>query len=757
MPGPAAAQSGVAPTRYDTLFDALMGLPGSGGQGTRVTGLTLRRDSAVVFQLDEGQIHVLGPVGGRAHAAVFFGRGRFKFAPPTGLERDLLKRALRSDTLDRRFTSVFFLFADSTADSLARHPGRPESAWGTGMIPGVTRQALRFVSNRGKRFFDAHFMAGLLNDESSSALIAVVDGAAGGPFVVRIDPADAEAVSLRVARSGAALTDSRAVLVNQFHRAADYAAGPHPPYVRPQRFTVNRYEMDVTIPKDFRFQATATLAFDWMGPVQPWFAFWLFAPLQVDSAEWEGGGPATVVRTKDDPVLWVQRPAGATSALPRLRLHYHGDLIAQVGPWLELRTSNEWYPATDLGYGAPVTASFDLTFHTPRGFTFASVGDRVGLDSTADMVTSRWVTRGAAAHASFNIGRFDSYEVTDVRDLPVTVFMNQEAHDRPGGADVYSGGMRQANMKETVGQDVALSLNFFRDAFGEPVADRFYATEIYGFHGQSFPGLIHFSFLTYQGFALDKGQDEAFRAHEMAHQWWGLGVAPRSYHDAWLSEGFAEFASWWYTEAVMRDPDVLGAILKKSREALLARRRQAGPVWLGTRLGDGDVPQDYSLVIYQKGAWVVRMLRYLMMTPESGEEPFRRMMKDFYQSNRGLQASTEDFAATVSRHVGAPMDWFFDSWVYGTGIPTYEWAQRTEEHGDTLTWRVRVKQKDVPEGFTMLVPVHFYFGDGKDGTVRVLVTGPVTESSINLPEKPSRVVFNESDAVLAEVKEVGWR
>jgi len=61
--------------------------------------------------------------------------------------------------------------------------------------------------------------------------------------------------------------------------------------------------------------------------------------------------------------------------------------------------------------------------------------------------------------------------------------------------------------------------------------------------------MIHLSFATFLGLA-DEGEDESFRAHEMAHQWWGIGVEPASYRDAWLSEGFAEFSGMWYMQII---------------------------------------------------------------------------------------------------------------------------------------------------------------------------------------------------------------
>ena len=734
-----------------------MRLPESARGGSAVTGVTLRRDAAT-FTLESGRLCPLAPVGGRVIAAVFNGRGRVSYKPPTRVEQEQQKRVLRSDSLEQYFSTLFLLFADSTAMELGL-ASPPEAGPAERDVAGIARQGLGYSSNRGKRYFDPHFMLALLNGETVEWFSAVIGGTAGGPLVFRIDPYEVEEVTLSVAKSGESMQDNRAVLVNQAHRLGDYAAG-RPPHDWKQRFSIHRYVVDATIGKDLKtFRASTAMELDWVGQEQEWFSFWLDPLMKVDSVTWPGEY-AVVARSKDTPVLWVKRPAAAGSGLPPLSVHYHADLFMAAGPWLVMKTSSGWYPSTDVGYGAPMTAYFDLTFHTPRGFSFASVGDKLSIDTTGEVVNSHWRTPNVSAHASFNFGKFETFETTDARNLPVTVLINQEAHDRPGGpmGNRMFTGMRQSNMKETVGQDVALSLNFFRDAFGAPVANRFYATEIYGFHGQAFPGLIHFSFLTYQGFMLAKGEDEAFRAHEMAHQWWGLGVTPQSYRDAWISEGFAEFAGWWYTEAILRDSVALGKIIKKSKDELMLRRRQAGPLALGTRLADGDTPQDYSLIVYQKGAWVLRMLRFLMLDPgAAGEEPFRRMIKDFYESYRGLPASTEDFQDLVSRHFRAPMDWFFNSWFYGTGIPTYEWSHTTAESGGKYTWKLHVTQKGVADDFAMIVPVHFYFRDGGDATLRVLVKGPSTDFSGAIPGRPERVVFNESDAVLAEVKEVDWR
>src|SRR6185437_3648652 len=39
-----------------------------------------------------------------------------------------------------------------------------------------------------------------------------------------------------------------------------------------------------------------------------------------------------------------------------------------------------------------------------------------------------------------------------------------------------------------------------------------------------------------------------FLAHELAHQWWGQAVGWRTYHDQWLSEGFAQYFAALYAQ-----------------------------------------------------------------------------------------------------------------------------------------------------------------------------------------------------------------
>jgi aminopeptidase N len=317
----------------------------------------------------------------------------------------------------------------------------------------------------------------------------------------------------------------------------------------------------------------------------------------------------------------------------------------------------------------------------------------------------------------------------------------------------------QNDMAGTVGRDLETSFAFFNQAFGPTPVKAFTATEILSDHGEAYPGLVLLSLLTFQT-TSEEGYSEMFRAHEVAHQWWGIGVRPATYHDRWLAEGFSEFSGLWYMARVRGSIDLYEKRLKESREALLKRRDEAAPIWLGTRAGTSKHPEDYALVVYKKGAWVLHMLRDLLIDWDGGnEDVFDTLMRDFYATHLGEAVTTEQFLTHVETHVGQSMQWFFDQWVYGSAIPTYVFSHRLEEQADGQ-WKafVRVRQERVPDDFQMVVPVLLDFGEAGTAVVKLLVSGPLTEAELPLlPMKPERVEFNPFEAVLAETKTEGWK
>ncbi len=428
-------------------------------------------------------------------------------------------------------------------------------------------------------------------------------------------------------------------------------------------------------------------------------------------------------------------------------------MIERFIDFFRIRSSVAWYP---LSLEGRTLATFDLTFNTPDAYRLASVGDRVDSTRTGHVITTRWVTQGPIRNASFNLGLFKEYSVAEPGAPEVTVMISEEAHKKL--ARVYQ---QQRNMRAEVGADVSKSAKFFQAVYGPLQVKHFYATEIPEFHGEAFPGMLHLSWTTFQA-TDDQGRDEVFRAHEVAHQWWGIGVDYMTYHDRWLSEGFAEFSGLWYMQVVRKSNDKYFGQLRDYRSSIVARREVPGPISLGQRVQssrDADM-DDYGTIVYKKGAFVVHMLRILMLDLKTmNEDRFTETMQDFYRSYQGRRASTADFRRVVERHAGADMGWFFDQWIYGTAIPSYKVAYRSEPmEGGQFRVRLQVQQEGVPETFLAYVPVTLDLGKDRVARVRVKVTGARSDLELPpMPAEPRGVKFNDFEGVLADVKMVSWR
>ena len=746
VPGPAAD--------YRTRLDRLVTLAQGRADVAPVRNLVLRRDvGTLVF--DEGTLALLPPIGGMRLAAVFKGTGHFHFRPPLEIERNRMRLFWKTDSIAEEFNEVVLFFADSTLEQL-------EAAlqFAPGEVPGALRgrygDALDYLGDPGRRYFDPDFLRPVLNAARSGFFYAHFDADHRDPWVFLLNPNEFEGVQLR-ARSERVGGIRYAESVAQFPRQGDTVRTGGRAERRGEA-RVDDYRLQVALPQTgtgevaFHARGTLTLAADTV--MGPWVPFLLYEELTVDSARWQDGTPAQVFKADKTPALWVRLPGPIKPGdrVP-LTLGYQGNLIDGLIDWFFIKSSISWYP---VSLDQRQHARFDLTFDSPANMTLASIGQRT--DSTVldgQMVRTHWLSQGAIRNASFNLGKFDVYTTGEAGVPPVTVLWSDGMHKRisQGGA-VLAG----RNMKQQVGADVSNALKFYASVFGEPPVQHFYATEIPWLHGEAWPGIVGLSYVTFQQ-TDQEGQDEFFRAHEVAHQWWGIAVDYATYRDRWLSEGLASFSGLWYLQARRNRNDPYFRMLRQWKAGIMLRRDRPLPIWLGHRVATASTPEDYSALVYDKGAWVFHMLRILLLDLKSmNEDRFTRVMQQYYCDFRGGAGSTADFQHTVEQVVGQDMDWFFDQWVYGSGVPTYRVAWKSEDTGKgTSVVRLRVQQDGVPPAFLMYVPVAIDLGNNQVIRVRVKVTGATSEITLpEVPGKPKEVRFNDLDGVLAEVKTTGW-
>lgn len=753
-------------TAYDSVFDQLRGLAPRSDSVAPARGIVLRRD-VMELRLDSGFAYALTPVQGRNVGIAFVGAGSLSFVPPLLVEQFNLKRVLGDSTINGPITAAVFIFADSTGVELGRRLTFGPSGGGAriGDANDAARDALEYLVDGRSHSADEGLMSALLNGTSTGYFTAYIKRQRGESVMIQFDPTQPEQVLLL--RRGK-LLGQRTETVCQFQRADDLMDGVSVASEQTEALIVDSYDIEAAIDGNYRFAAHVTERLIGRRDRQQWARFLLYSELDVDSLTTDDGTPLTFYRRNNEPDLWVRFPkAVGPGDTVTLRFSYHGNLIGfgsamedllpswwppqqrqltlLLDNWAFIKSTSTWFPR----YSFVQSAAVAMTFHTPKDLKFATIGRLVDSSTTGKVTTTRWRSEHPARHVSFNIGKFDQLDIRDPRIPPVTVHVNTDAHSAI--ARVFPSARRP---EEFVGQDVANSLSFFTQVFGPPLFHQYYATEIPYFHGQAFPGMIHLSWVTFVGMSR-AGEDEIFRAHEMAHQWWGIGVEPAGYRDVWLSEGFSEFAGLWYMQMILRDNDKYLKQLREARQEIRRERGKAVPIGLGVRAAE-SWRGNYQLQTYKKGAWVIHMLRNMMLDLRTmNEDRFSAMMRDFYVTHRGKRASTLDFQRVVESHFGRPMDWFFDEWVYGTAVPTYTFAWSEVQDSAGYAVRVRVRQTDVPETFGMYVPVLIKLEQG-EALIRMLVRGPTTEALIRLPSQPKAVQLNPLESVLAEVKTEGW-
>ena len=226
-------------------------------------------------------------------------------------------------------------------------------------------------------------------------------------------------------------------------------------------------------------------------------------------------------------------------------------------------------------------------------------------------------------------------------------------------------------------------------------------------------------------------------------------MLPASYHDDWLIESLANYSALLLLER-KKGSKALDTVLDDYRTHLLSKTaggdslESAGPIVWGYRLESSLAPDAWRTVTYEKGTWIIHMLRRRL-----GDEKFLSLLRDI--SSRYHSISTEQFRELAQKYAPASPDpdlkIFFDNWVYGTGIPAVKLS---------YSWRAMklfgtVAQRDVDDTFTAFVPVEVQSGNKTD--VYWLATGTDPASfSIPLKSPPTKVTLLAANCLMTTPK-----
>ncbi|MCS6806967.1 MAG: M1 family aminopeptidase [Acidobacteriota bacterium] len=355
----------------------------------------------------------------------------------------------------------------------------------------------------------------------------------------------------------------------------------------------------------------------------------------------------------------------------------------------------------DLGETLSAGKDMKLTFEykgvlkTPEG---GPVADRrlaaVGTDGSYLFYAARWFPfhKYAADLATYQINLtvpegLSVAGYTQSPTAPKPVKKGKLMHTLTSNEPVMPGSLAVANyITRTVSPAGGLTLEFFAKPGDENRIDRFAQAigkmlEVYSarFGPYAFgsrmqvaeiddesldyyvgPGTL---FLSQRVFSEQIPFDLGRLAREVAYQWWGQAVALKTFDDAWLSQGLAQYSSLLFRQETLSAIEAEQAV-SETMERALTFESAASIARAPSELY--DLGPNYIGVVYYKGAFVFHMMRHLL-----GDDKFFTLLKKYYQTYRGKNASIRDFESLATQVAGRPMRSFFGQWVDSTGVPEF--------------------------------------------------------------------------------------
>lgn len=718
-------------------------------------GLIIKKDVAI-FDLLKGEIYRFSKVNGKEWALLFKGEGEFIYTPPVKVEKDQLKRFLGKESLREKISSLFILFADTSvlsAVSELEFKDEPSS-----YTNREFKWMIKYLCNSDQDYFNSDFIKAALEEDNNTLFYSHIVLENGDPLFFEISPYENEEIFLKQKQKGYVFGTQQREVINNFHKISKYSSNKTKEVFQPD-FRIGEYKIKINITSGLDFYGECEAVVNPIRNNNKWIKFFIYRDLIVDSVFINN---ENVNFIQADSELWIQIPSPENNTSFTIKSYYSGDILEknEFGMVL-LKSSLLWYPK----YGYREHALYDISFTVPDKYKIVSVGELVSQDTNDDGHTSRWVSNVPIRNASFNIGDFDIYTYSDDDDNKVNVYISESTQRLLSKLLVDYEILSGSNMKEKIGTDILASIQFYRNVFGKIPLKELNVTPIPYSHGEAFPGLVHLSWSNYQGIQYDKS-GELFRAHETAHQWWGIGVDFETYHDQWLSEAFAEYSALWFVQLAFNDNEEFFDILNdwkklilNNRQYLFSSGQEAGPVWLGYRTQSSETEGDYWLIIYKKGAWVLHMLRNMLSDLNTmNEDAFTNMLREFFSTYYGRKANTDDFKRTTEKYTKQDMSWFFNQFVYGTDIPNYKFSYKSEKTEDGK-YRVicKVIQEGVPDNFRMYIPIKIILSGDRFARLRLEVKEK--ETIINLPllpDEPEEIIFNDLNSVLCDVDYVNW-
>lgn len=748
-----------------------------------------KADTVLAFQ--EGKIAFFQSFEGRITGFVFSGVGHLVALPRDPVEKQQVARFLGAPVLDEQFLSAYVRFTDGTERDLLRELQR------AGLTPAADEQFAALWGSNLDRLNPSHSLRILVEKYSNPPapfFHAGLDGVLTGPLDILLDEMQADNFSLG---------QPRVVGKTTFYDIwSSYRTADSTPFS--MGLDTIHYTIDTTIHPDNSLEASASIEFRASPRSQPFLGVQLSRALKISTVTGDNGDPLPFFqnegltqqeinsRGQDSLIVFLPKSPAPGSTFT-LHFRYSGNVIEDAGnSVLFVGARESWYPH----YGdAAEFALYDLTFHWPKKLRLVATGIKSTEHEDGDSRVATWKTEIPVPEAGFNLGEYASSSLSS-ENHTIEVFANKQLEEYlrsrlsaptpsqdssrhtpisrpPMDRDLPTLPPSPAGFLKQLARQIDSSIHFYELYSGPFPFRTLGVSQIPGTFGQGWPGLLYLSTFSYlpDEAQYRAGLSPTGRAffsdvvpfHEVAHQWWGNVVGWSAYQDQWICESISEYLALQFADSQKNQDHALNTWLTHYRKRLITKAEgedrapaDIGPVIAGRRLISSRSPDAYNVVVYAKGTWIVHMLHEMLRQPAAnGKDPdarFIRLLHTLVSKYARKALTTADLQREVEAVMtprmdlegGRSMEWFFDEYVRGTGIPHYkvQFSSRSSEKGFQI--RGKLLQEGVPRSF--IAPVPIYATTGIPGRTiflgTVVATGEETSFTFTSGVQPHKLLID---------------
>lgn len=782
-----------AQTRVAELAQRILDAGLDPGECYQVRDLRIAREDLRIY-LTEGFLIFGKPVNGVRLSAVFTGEveggdAEVLLMPPRRSERLSLASAAQTPNLDEHFKAGVLVFTDDTYAEIVKQlqdRGTVRKSPERGALLAESWEPIvrNFVAS-----FQIRLVRDLLTENRAAAglFYAGLSGVTLGNFDAIYDPRSSEQITVgKIAvREGEPHFDIWTQFQARGFRTGRRAApGPD--------LAVTDYRIDAALDTDLRLTVTTRATITPAADAARVLAFDISPHMKVSEAIVDGV-EAEVFQPESLRATLIRSDLNQTFlVIPARRLEpgheyqvefrHEGAVITNAGNNVYyVGSRGSWYP-----HRAGQFSRYDLTFRYPVDLDLVASGRVVDEKADGPIRMTHRRTDAPVRVVGFNLGSYErqtinraGYTIEVYANRDVETALVPKAQPRPivvvpplprnqrwtvdlQPFPVDPAKPRPAERLEQIALDIADGLEFMASRFGPPVLKFLTVSPIPGRFGQGFPGLIYLSTLTYLE-PRDRPQSvrgdeettffsQLLQAHETAHQWWGNVVTSAENQDEWLMEALANYSALMYLEK-RSGKRAVDSVLTVCRNRLLAKSgdstvESSGPIVWGFRLLYAGSPDAWRAITYDKGSWILHMLRRRM-----GDERFLAMLAQLRKRYQFRTVTTEQFRQLAAEYLppkfpDAQLESFFDQYVQSTGIPTLKLSYSVKGKAPNVQLSGTVTQTDVDSDFTTLVPVQIQVAKGRPIVEWVRTSSEPSTFNITLRQAPSKVTLDPDSSVL---------